>query len=688
MPRPSKLLEKLEDYVEKKCGAWYARHKAKLPLYIPLGLTAWYFYGMFLNSLALGTAATFHASGDGEVHSIWVLNPFKNWLAVFTPHGLGVSAVIALLICLITKKGYIWFSGYKYTCDPRGFDILPDATHGSSGFLTKKEMGEFLEQGEAATVQGMMLGKYKAHGDDPDKYAVYAAHRMIPGDNNNLLCIGAPGSGKSRGFIIPFLIGCAQRGESVYITDPKGELFEKLGPYFAEKGHYVKAVNFLDMAHSDGWNCLYSLDTETHLVQTVANTIIKNTSGPREADDFWSRAELNLLMALIHYVCNLKDASGNLLPIEQRGLGDVYQIMANKSIQEINRTLAALPPEHPAKGHHGLFLKARENLWGNIAIGLGNRLAIFQNRLVDTITRNHDVDLLLPGKKPCAYFVIISAQDSAYRFLSSLFFSLAIPRLSDYARLHGENGRLPVLVNFCLDEYCNIGYMDGIADALNSIRGFNMACQIVVQSLSQWQEKYPGKEWENQLATFDQTLYMGCNDLTSAKYISEKCGKVTISVTNNQMPLMPLFSPVYTSTRPYSQTRSSTQRDLMQPDEVLRLDRRKCIALFQGRKPALLYKLAPEELPDYGGLRSRKVIDYVPEWKRQDEQAAAARKSAAPPAPEQQSGERSHPVQVNPAEDLDYQVASPAQHDSASLGMVELTIGSVCGEDDGSPPGR
>ena len=215
-------------------------------------------------------------------------------------------------------------------------------------------------------------------------------------------------------------------------------------------------------------------------------------------------------MALIHYVCNLKDANGKLLPIEQRGLGDVYQLLANKSIQEINRTLAQLPPEHPAKGHHGLFLKARENLWGNIAIGLGNRLAIFQNKLVDTITRNHDVDLVLPGQKPCAYFVIISAQDSAYRFLSSLFFSLALPRLSDYARLEGKGGRLPVLVNFCLDEYCNIGYMDGIADALNSIRGFNMSCQVVVQSLSQWQEKYPGKEWENQLATFDQTLYMGC----------------------------------------------------------------------------------------------------------------------------------------------------------------------------------
>ncbi len=688
MLRPSKLVEKLEDLVEKKCGPWYERHKAKFPLYIPMGLVAWYFYGMLLNSLKLGRQATFHLPGQ-EVPGIWVVNPFKNWFVVFTPFGLGVTAVVVLLVCLITKKGYIWFSGYKYTHDPRGFDILPDATHGSSGFLTKKEMGEFLELGDVTEVQGMMLGKHKAHENDLDKYAIYAAHRMIPGDNNNLLCIGAPGSGKSRGFIIPFLLGCAQRGESVFVTDPKGELFEKLSPYFREKGHYVKAVNFLDMAHSDGWNCLYSLEKETHLVQTVANTIIKNTSGPKEADDFWSRAELNLLMALIHYVCNLKDTNGNLLPIEQRGLGDVYQIMANKSIQEINRTLAELPPEHPAKGHHGLFLKARENLWGNIAIGLGNRLAIFQNKLVDAITRNHDVDLLLPGQKPCAYFVIISAQDSAYRFLSSLFFSLALPRLSDYARLHGRNGRLPVLVNFCLDEYCNIGYMDGIADALNSIRGFNMSCQIVVQSLSQWQEKYPGKEWENQLATFDQTLYMGCNDLTSAKYISEKCGKVTISVTNNQMPLMPLFSPVYTSTRPYSQTRSNTQRDLMQPDEVLRLDRRKCIALFQGHKPALLYKLAPEEFPDYGKLNSCRVIDYIPAWRQQEEKMPPRSEEPAPvsvpaqPLPAQAAPEA---VKINPAEDLEYQVETAAQPNSSSLGMVEVTIGGVCGEDEDSPP--
>jgi len=182
-----------------------------------------------------------------------------------------------------------------------------------------------------------------------------------------------------------------------------------------------------------------------------------------------------------------------------------------------------------------------------------------------------------------------------------------------------------------MDEYCNIGYMENMADALNSIRGFNMSCQIVVQSLSQWQEKYPGKEWENQLATFDQTLYMGCNDLTSAKYISEKRGKITIAVTNNQMPLAPLFSPVYSTTRPYSQTKSNIQRDLMLPDEVMRLDRDKCIALFQGHKPALLYKIVPEDLPFYSSPRSRRIIDYTPEWKRRETAGAAASPTPSDP---------------------------------------------------------
>ena len=238
--------------------------------------------------------------------------------------------------------------------------------------------------------------------------------------------------------------------------------------------------------------------------------------------------------------------------------------------------------------------------------------------------------------------------------------------------------------------------MEGIADALNSIRGFNMSCQVVVQSLSQWQEKYPGKEWENQLATFDQTLYMGCNDMTSAEYISKKCGKITISQTSNQRPQTPLFASVYSGAR-YSQSRSNTQRELMQPDEILRLDRRQCIALFQGHKPALLYKLAPEEFPDYGTLRSCRVADYTPEWRLKEEQAKA-KETPTPPKPESESGPEQGPKQrspdpmddPNPTKDLEYKFDAA----DSSLGMVELDPAGVLGgddendEDEESPPRR
>lgn len=138
MPRLSKLLEKLEDRLADRWDRWYDRHKSKLCLYIPLALAGWYFYGMLLNSLKLGTASTFHTSGE-VVESIWVFNPLKNFFVVFTPFGLGTTAVILLLICLITKKGYIWFSGYKYTHDRADLIFCPTAPTAPAVSLQKRK---------------------------------------------------------------------------------------------------------------------------------------------------------------------------------------------------------------------------------------------------------------------------------------------------------------------------------------------------------------------------------------------------------------------------------------------------------------------------------------------------------------------------------------------------------------------
>ena len=200
----SAYIAKLEDRWGKKLGRLWEKHKGKWKLYLPLGLSAWYFYGMLINSIRLGTRATFNQTGEA-VDSIWVVNPFRNLLAVFSPTGLAVTLVGALLVCLIAKKGYIWFSGYKYIHDKRGFDILPDGTHGTSGFMSRKEQARIVLTGSIKELDRTLLGKQKDAPDDDDKYAEYVTLRPGSGLTEHTMIYGATGSGKTRGFVKPFI---------------------------------------------------------------------------------------------------------------------------------------------------------------------------------------------------------------------------------------------------------------------------------------------------------------------------------------------------------------------------------------------------------------------------------------------------------------------------------------------------
>lgn len=626
MFRLSDKLARLEDRVfsrwGKKLERFFDRRKGKWKLYIPLFLCGWYFYGMFINSIHLGIRSTFNTTGE-PVGSIWVVNPFRNLLAVFTPTGLGVTAGCIILFCLMTKKGYLWFSGYKFIRDKRGFDILPDGTHGTSGFMSRKEQEKILQTGPISELSGTLLGKLKDDPDDDDKYAEYVTLRPNSGLTEHIMVYGATGAGKTRGFVKPFILQCAAKRsgkESLICVDPKAEVYESMSSFLREQGYAVKMFNLLDMENSDAWNCLSGIEKDKDLVQSIAEVIIKNTSNANERQDFWEKAELNLLMALMHYVATQTvPGTGELLPIQQRSLGAIYRLLSNESFADLERRFDELPRDHPALAPYGIFKLANRQIWGNIAIGLGNRLSVFQNPLVDKITSYNEIDLTLPGTKPCAYFCCISAQDSSLEFLSSLFFSQLFARLIEYGRRHGNHGRLPMTVNVCLEEFCNIGKLPDFKRVLNFCRGSGIFCQLVVQSIPQLQDRYPKTEWEELIGCTDIQICLGCNDVDTATYISKKCGMVTIKVENNQMPLQPLFSPVYNSTRPYSQTKSSTQRALMLPDEIMRMDNRECLVLLRGQKPLKLYKITPDEHSSFSRLHDVKVADYTPEWRRFEE---------------------------------------------------------------------
>lgn len=199
-----------------------------------------------------------------------------------------------------------------------------------------------------------------------------------------------------------------------------------------------------------------------------------------------------------------------------------------------------------------------------------------------------------------------------------------------------------------------------IKRVLNFCRGSGIFCQLIVQSIPQLQDRYPKTEWEELIGCTDIQICLGCNDVDTATYISKKCGMVTIKVENNQMPLLPLFSPVYSSTRPYSQTKSNTQRALMLPDEIMRMDNQESLVLLRGQKPLKLYKITPDEHPSFQRLHDVKVSDYTPEWRRQEELAKAERKAQAKSRPAPSAPEAGPP----PAQPADTVPATPGQKEA------------------------
>ena len=597
-------LSSLVEMVENKLIELWKKYKPILPKVLGIVLIILYAYGFIVRSVI----SAFDNVWNQADKPLFTLDPIANISAVFTPTGIGILFFVAIMYCLLTRKGMSLITGYKTVKDKeRGIEILPEGTHGTSGWMNKKEIGEVLETGGLDTLDKTLFGKLE-NGN-------YVAMKDMLGMSRNVIIYGAPGTGKSRGFVMPFAMQAARRGESIIMIDPKAEFFEMYSEFLKEQGYYIRAYNLLDLASSDGWNCIVDISDDINLVQNVAEIIISNTSNKSERADFWEKAEKNLLMALLHYVRTLTyPGTDKLLLQEERSLGTIYKILSTTSVEELDARFRTLPPEHPALPPYGIFRQAHKQIWGNIVIGLGNRLNVFQNKLVDDITRHNEIDLTLPGKQKCAYFCIISDQDSSLEFLSSMFFSLLFVRLFDFARSQPTR-RLPVCVNVLMDEYCNISLLES-KKIFSVARSRNINIQAVVQSVAQLSNRYPHNEWQEIIGDCDYQLFLGCNDAMTAEFISDQCGEITVRVNNSMLPMMPLFSPVLNTTRPFTQNKTSTGRPLMMPDEVRRLQKDKAILLVRGAKPLLLNKITPEEHPSFKELKYCKSIDYVPKWRR------------------------------------------------------------------------
>ena len=521
--------------------------------------------------------------------------------------------LLAILLLMVMRMGYS--DTGEYDTD-RNFIYSAKGTYGTSGWMSRKEMAGVLDLvPDLRKHKGVVLGML-------DNKAVCIPEN--PHINGNLAVYGSSGSMKTRSFCMNRILQAAVRGESLIISDPKSELYEKSSEYLRDQGYCVKVFNLVNPENSDSWNCLSEVEGQELMAQLFVDVIIKNTINNGKGDHFWDSCEMNLLKALVLYV----DQS---YAEQNRNIGEVYRLLTLSGESDLDSLFENLPPTHPAKAPYSLYKQASDTVRSGVIIGLGSRLQVFQSELIKKITARDEIDLELPGQERCAYFLVTSDQDSTFDFLASLFLSFCFIKLVRYADKNCEGGKLPVPVHILGEELTACGTIPDLSRRLSVIRSRNISMSCVFQNLAGLQNRYPLNLWQEILGNCDAQLFLGCTDSLTAEFISERTGLASVSVSSKSKQLGTWRISNYTPE--YRETSGVGKRPVLTPDEVLRLPITQALVIIRGQKALKVEKMDYSKHPESSKLRDCKASAHIPEWRELEEQAQPKPAAAPPPAP-------------------------------------------------------
>ena len=406
--------------------------------------------------------------------------------------------------------------------------------------------------------------------------------------NMNVLVVGGSGSGKTRFFCKPniYSANC-----SYLITDPKGELLRAAGALLAAQGYEVRVFNLIDPSQSDGYNPFSYIHSEKDVL-TLIDNLIKNTT-PRNAssnDPFWEKAEIALDSALMLYL--VSEA-----PPEEQNFEMLIYMMNFAEVREeddqyrspldmLFRALEEEQPNHVAVKQYKAFKQAAGKTAKSILVSAAVRLAPFNLPQIKAVTDHDDMDLYTLGERKCALYAVIPDNDTTFTFLVSLLYSQIFQTLY-YCADQIHHGALPCHVHFILDEAPSVN-LPGLPRELATMRSRNISCSTIIQNMAQIKELYKDS-WETIPGNSDTLLYLGGNEASTHKYISEALGKSTIDTKTHGQTKGRSGS--------YSTNFQISGRELLTPDEVRMLDNRYCILFIRGTRPVMDEKYELMEHP-------------------------------------------------------------------------------------------
>lgn len=548
---------------------------------------------------------------QADLHTIDI-NLLNLFTVIFRNGTILIAWIILNLIIILVAKS-INTTRKNSKIEIEGINLKnKDGTYGTADWASKEQIQKVLSMGKR---DGIIIGE-----TDEGEIITLPMNTTL---NKNIAVFGSSGSRKSRGFAIPNGIELAQeelqkaigREMSLVFTDPKGELYKKLTKYLESKGYDVKVFNLVNPTFSNGANFVKFVEDETD-AQIFSQIVIEGTQLDRKAggDEFWNRGEQNLLKALLLYVLNYVKEE------ENKSISYIYDCLASGNIKQIDKLF--MDTSGPTKLSYNIYAQATDIVKQSIVTGLATRLQVFQTDKIRNITNKDEIKFEDIGNKKTCIFVVTSDTNSAFDFLSTLFFSFLFIKLIKQAD-ENPSGKLKVETALILDEFTNIGRIVDFEKKLATTRSRGIDIFMIFQNIPQLENRYDKNVGHEILGNADTKIFMGAGDIITAQFISTYLGVSTVET--NAIRKEAGFDGNFTYGM---QNISTNKRNLMNEDEILKLDNNKEIVIVRGQQPFICNKYDYSKHGEADKLEDMKLEEQMERFKDNVERNKAKNKYA------------------------------------------------------------
>lgn len=436
----------------------------------------------------------------------------------------GPDYIAATLTFYLLALGGLLFSVSSYFFErEKGFGLTTDKKDkGYSRWAKDKEIKEELEKVEI-----------KQENSDTAGVPLILNENEMWIDNSEFhsLVIGATGSGKTQTVVLPLVHSLAKAKESLIITDPKGEIYEKTSNMLKARGYQILLLNFRDPQNGNAWNPMtlpYQMyqagnqDKSIELLDDLALNILYDESN-KNADPFWEKTSADYFSGVALGL--FEDAKEEEININSISLATTVGEEKFGGSTYIKEYFAAKDPGSAAAINASSTIMAPTETKGSILSVFKQKVKLFASRdNLSEMLSHSDIDLESIGERPTAVFIVIQDEKKTYHSLVTILLKQIYETLISVAQRHG--GNLPVRTNFLLDEFANMPPLKDVTTMITAARSRKIRFTMIIQNFAQLDQVYGKENAETIRGNCGNIIYLITTELKALEEISKMCGEV------------------------------------------------------------------------------------------------------------------------------------------------------------------